>query len=83
MERSVKCINVELSLVEKDSPGNDFGNVKVQSPPAIIREINKRDNPYEVVAINTNGWIKKKVVYPLKDEGSLGVFQGVYVRVNS
>lgn len=74
---------IELSLVEKDSPGNDFGNAEVQSPPAAIREINKRSNPFEVKAFNTNGWIKNKVDYPLKDESSLGVFQGVYLRVGN
>jgi len=68
---------------QKDAQGADFGNVQVRSPPAVIRKINKRDNPFEVIAFNTNGWIKRQVTYPLKNEPSLGVFQGVYVRVIS
>jgi len=66
---------------DKDSPGNDFGNVGFNAVPAIVQEINKRNNPYEVAGFNTNGWIKKTINSSLIPfpAGSSQI-EGTYVR---
>ena len=77
-------INVESLLhLEEDSPGNDFGNGGFSAPPALIEAINERTNPYEVVAFRTNGWIKSRVVYPLRPLPGTACFEGIYVRWGS
>ena len=64
-----------------DSGGNDLGNVQVNSVPAILTQIYKRSNPFDVIGFNTNGWIKNKIVLPLSPFPSEpGLFEGSYVR---
>ncbi|KAF9509949.1 hypothetical protein BS47DRAFT_1348502 [Hydnum rufescens UP504] len=60
-----------------DSPGNDIANVGANSPPAIIDKINNLANPYEVVAFNTNGWIKKATG---PTSSNLGPLDGYYTK---
>jgi hypothetical protein len=55
--------------------------VGLNAVPGIVQEINNRSDPYEVAGFNTNGWIKKKIVFPLDlfPSGS-SLIEGTYVR---
>jgi hypothetical protein len=55
-----------VSHLDQDSPGNDLKNIGgTNAVPMIIAQIYKQLNPFDVVAFNTNGWIKSKFVVPL------------------
>ncbi|KIL58799.1 hypothetical protein M378DRAFT_170165 [Amanita muscaria Koide BX008] len=66
---------------DKESTGNDLGNVNLNVVPAIVEKINERKNPYEVVAFNTNGYIKRAVTFPLTSFiSNSSIIEGTYVR---
>ena len=67
--------------LDRDSSGNDFGNVNVNSVSAIIQQINKRRNPFDVAGFNTNGWIKSKIVFPIGGfPPNSSLIEGTYLR---
>ena len=73
--------NASFWFIVSDSSGNDFGNVNVNATPAIIAQIYKRSNPFDVVGFNTNGWIKNKIVFPLGPfPPNSALIEGSYVR---
>jgi hypothetical protein len=80
MEFSIDQASIDSSI-DSDSGGNDLGNVQVNSVPAILAQIYKRPNPFDVIGFNTNGWIKNKIVFPLSPyPPNAGLFEGSYVR---
>lgn len=64
----------------KESNGNDVGNVDVNVVPAILGKINERKTPYEVMAFNTGGYIKRAVTFPLISYSNSPIIEGIYVR---
>ncbi|KAF9515112.1 hypothetical protein BS47DRAFT_1361209 [Hydnum rufescens UP504] len=62
----------------QDVPGNDLGNVGVNTVPGIIQKINERENPFDAEAFNNNGWIKSRLGEVV--EYHVGFLPAYYVR---
>ena len=74
-------VEVLIRPSDLDSPGNDYGNVGFNAVPAIIQQIYKRSNPFDVTGFNTNGWVKSKIVFPLVGfPADSSLIEGSYVR---
>ncbi|XXG98066.1 hypothetical protein Hte_004384 [Hypoxylon texense] len=67
----------------KDSPSNDLERVTDVSTVTALREtvVEKYSGNKKVAAFNTNGWIKHKVEYPLKDASGISSLSGIYIRL--
>lgn len=67
-----------------DSIGNDISRIsEVNTATALIGMVTKEfgtDN--QVAAFNTNGWIKRRVAYPLSTVPSAGPLNGLYIRTH-
>ena len=58
-----------------DSSDNDYGRVDASKVPEILK-----DPPVNIIAINSLGFMKSRVVFPLQESHYFGINDGIYIR---